>query len=135
MASGQGNPGQIFRTPHPAHTKPRPGSGQRGETIQMMPQGTRTTPNAIGLIHHHGRIANQFAESRTQRLGQHQRMDQRQPFGIIMRTMAKIIIKADMALHNHGKLHRPGIGATTTVKKQPHPILAARGIPRAIRPH
>jgi hypothetical protein len=73
------------------------------------------------LAYHHERIADQLNVIQAQGLGQFERADQGQPFGVAARAKSQIIEYVLNTSDHHGGLHTAGVGTAATVKEYLHP--------------
>lgn len=130
MARCQRYPGQVLRPSDPPYPCRWAVQGEHPEPLQMRAQKfAAALGDAICLVDHRCCIANQFEVALIERVSQFERVDQREPLGLGVGAVTKIVADMRDAPHDGRHLDRARIGPAPAVEENSEPPVSHLGHP------
>ena len=121
MPRGQRDPRQVLRPPDPAHPYRRPLRGKLHEPEGMVVRRFPASQGPVRMADDLDGVADKIHFAKTLGVGDFQRPDQRQPFGVAVGTDAEIVGHMRNAANHHGGFDPAWVGPAASVEEHLNP--------------
>jgi hypothetical protein len=116
MEPCQSNAGEVLRAPDVTDAKRGALGGEGLEAFAMIAPRAPASRQPAGLADHGDRVAQENEIFQTERSGNGQRLDQRQPFGVQARALTDVTPNMFVSCDDDRGFHHSGVGAAASVE-------------------